>query len=727
MPLATITTNKREQIQVDAVAVVGKAIAYDRRQLSGNKKGRPEYSITIEGCPYAIRTVFLKSEAVAQVKFYGGDPKGIALVAQALSDADAGKTWTESQALSDLLEGRSFNEWESSKAARRGMRNRSGRFQVFAILRGKTSDVETDDLQEALALALGLEQQSLHMHRLADFVRVTELAPDGTVLPVLERRTNLHSQRMVTIKRNEKLVPFDPTDLLYPEPPLPLDTIRVLYREPDTLALQGIPYEMRPGQSPKDIKQAANSGKLVGSRGTSDWIWLGTPGWWGDMGPKNRRAVEQFLERYKDFVPQNPYEWDTLPKGNPTVRESESDLTYRLDRMRRALEKYEQEGADAEALLAQIRATRGDPEARKALDDTMNTMAYHPRSPIYWEVITKGHFDLLKTYGWSLANALLMQYSMPKNLRKEIEQGLQYFNKRNLVMPKSKDRSMIARSELAASTFLKHLTQWREFVEVAGEVLLSCQDNAQDASCRVKASSFELINSGGFDEATMSEVARALQAAEDALTSKGLGRVCYGEAHVTNRINQEGVAAEYQPRPDTFLVRAVKKYSEEYVRTCIHELGHRLIAKYDSRAARTARSSLHLRLKDGARDLHSTVPMPNIGDKVTIGKKTFEVTGFGKPLISARTGQVMSYLPGDVISLKLDGDELPRYNVTFAGWAKNHLGRKSKGQFITRYAMRNEEENFCEMLSFYCLNQLPEDQVELLKPVLLSFSQEPTS
>lgn len=729
MPRAIITLSDGKEQEVEAVAVVGKAFAYDARQLrDGKDRGARMYAVTVVGMPYFISNVFTVGEAKDLVQFYGGDPVGIDLIDRVLREI--GDDLPGGPAMRDMMEARSFLVWQSNRPEKRHCKV-SGRFQVFAILNGVTTDVGLDDSSEAIALGIGLEAAWTRTGKSkpADFIRVTRIDDGENALPVLERRMNYRTHKMVTVKRDEKLVPFDPDDAVNPKPRLPLETIRVLYREKGTRALFGIPREMRPGQTPEDVRREYErqlySGYPVRIT-TKDWIWLGAPGEWGDMGGPNRKAVEAFLRQHAELVPHGPSEWTTLPAKNPTVRESEFDLTYRLDRMRSALEKYAQEGAEAETLLAQIRATRGDPEARKALEDTMNTMAYHPRSPIYWEVITKGHFDLLKTYGWNLANALLMQYSMPKNLRKEIEQGLQYFNKRNIVMPKSKDRSMIARSELAASTFLKHLTQWRQFVEVAGEVLLSCQDNSSDAGCRVQVSSFALVNSGGFDEATMSEVAKALQAAEDALAGKGFARICYGEVHVTNRIGKEDLAAQYQPRPDTFLVRAVKKFSSEYVRICIHELGHRLVAKYDTSAARKARNSVYSRLDDGTKELRNTVSMPNVGEKLTIGKKTYEVAGFGKPHVSASTGRV-TFIPADIISLRLDGDEFPKHSMTFAGWAKQHLGSTSKGRFITRYAMRDSEENFCEMLSFYCLDQLPEDQVELLKPVLLSFHQEPNS
>lgn len=81
-----------------------------------------------------------------------------------------------------------------------------------------------------------------------------------------------------------------------------LDTIRVLYTAPETLSLYGIPYQMRPGQAPRDIG--------VGWR--SDWIWLGSPGWFGSMTVDEIALVKAFLHRVAIDIPQNPHEWTKI-------------------------------------------------------------------------------------------------------------------------------------------------------------------------------------------------------------------------------------------------------------------------------------------------------------------------------------------------------------------------------------------------------------------------------
>ena len=99
-----------------------------------------------------------------------------------------------------------------------------------------------------------------------------------------------------------------------------LDTIKVLFRAPDSLALYGIPYNMRPGQAPGDIYHAyrAYIPPPYGTYGAkcvdiSDWIWLGgSTGWWGSMTRDQQADVQAFLARQGDLVPENPNEWSEV-------------------------------------------------------------------------------------------------------------------------------------------------------------------------------------------------------------------------------------------------------------------------------------------------------------------------------------------------------------------------------------------------------------------------------
>lgn len=103
-----------------------------------------------------------------------------------------------------------------------------------------------------------------------------------------------------------------------------LDSIIILWRQPDLLSLWGIPYRMRSdvGQQPYDLWKARRDwrppppGIIGGSKQISldDWVWLGQPGWWCDMSAEDQKLVQAFLEKHKADIPQNPCEWVELGK-----------------------------------------------------------------------------------------------------------------------------------------------------------------------------------------------------------------------------------------------------------------------------------------------------------------------------------------------------------------------------------------------------------------------------
>lgn len=100
-----------------------------------------------------------------------------------------------------------------------------------------------------------------------------------------------------------------------------LSTVRVLYRRSDTLTLYGIPYAMRPGQSPRDIYRAGRDAKppAPGWYGTpsrdytAEWVYLGEPGWWGSLSRERIAEVKAWLEGLpQGAIPEWPEEWTDL-------------------------------------------------------------------------------------------------------------------------------------------------------------------------------------------------------------------------------------------------------------------------------------------------------------------------------------------------------------------------------------------------------------------------------
>ena len=95
-----------------------------------------------------------------------------------------------------------------------------------------------------------------------------------------------------------------------------LNKIKVLFRDPNTFALYGIPYKMRPGQAPGDLYRAHRDyvPPEYGTYGSkqiniNDWIWLGSPGWYGHLTTTEQVLIQAFLSTLGELVPHGPYEW----------------------------------------------------------------------------------------------------------------------------------------------------------------------------------------------------------------------------------------------------------------------------------------------------------------------------------------------------------------------------------------------------------------------------------
>jgi len=78
---------------------------------------------------------------------------------------------------------------------------------------------------------------------------------------------------------------------------------KVLFRAPEDASLWAIPYDMKPGQQPSDLGPGPN---------TKDWVWLGSPGWYGDRTEGEIEVIEDFLAKHADHIPRKRFEWTKL-------------------------------------------------------------------------------------------------------------------------------------------------------------------------------------------------------------------------------------------------------------------------------------------------------------------------------------------------------------------------------------------------------------------------------
>lgn len=113
-----------------------------------------------------------------------------------------------------------------------------------------------------------------------------------------------------------------------------LDSIVIVWRQCGGVSgsqgtLWGIPYAMRPDQSPGDLWKARERsreqarvmkpGCYGGSKVTNldDWVYLGSPGWWETRDLEAKRLAKQWLAGLEIAgieLPRHSGEWVVLPK-----------------------------------------------------------------------------------------------------------------------------------------------------------------------------------------------------------------------------------------------------------------------------------------------------------------------------------------------------------------------------------------------------------------------------
>lgn len=107
-----------------------------------------------------------------------------------------------------------------------------------------------------------------------------------------------------------------------------IDGIRTVFRDASSGSLWGIPYTMNHeiGQTPKHIWDGRTMpdpmhppptyiGYTIPDPGPApDWVWLGTPGWFGSMNREEIELVKAFQERLRaeDLMSQWPGEWQEV-------------------------------------------------------------------------------------------------------------------------------------------------------------------------------------------------------------------------------------------------------------------------------------------------------------------------------------------------------------------------------------------------------------------------------
>lgn len=418
-----------------------------------------------------------------------------------------------------------------------------------------------------------------------------------------------------------------------------------------------------------------------------------------------REALEKFNRRVDDFC---KYEVDA-------VRDLPKLKAYVAEHIR----------------ALQAGGSKDDFAKARGMSDEL-TKTSRERQNIAYELRTGIWFDMTQAPGRLLFWAIMQQFLLPPALRKSIEKAAKFWAKSSVRAPKIK---------AMRGTYDADVEYLEAYLAIGGELrkqAMNAQaaitkgqahsDPAVAAKTKIHVGSFDVVNTGGFDDEMMKRVAEVVGKAEQALTAHGLGKICYGDVLVSKSIHRANTAAFYILASDEMFVRADLPVNEETVLTVCHELAHRLQHKFLASKTRDI-DSLYQQLRNHS--ILSDTPLPKFGEEVVYEGKKMKVidTDYRRRSVKIQEAEPVCFACGKPVEGHQPDAEhkapiLRRVVYTMPAT----IFYKLKGQevardpmdFITAYAKSGgPNENFAEMVSYYCLNKLPKNQTDLLEPILL--------
>lgn len=328
-------------------------------------------------------------------------------------------------------------------------------------------------------------------------------------------------------------------------------------------------------------------------------------------------------------------------------------------------------------------------------------------------VTTRDYFVWFRDM-WELSLAILQQYSLPAPVRRKIEQTAKYWaSKQSPRSKRDKSTAIEDRYSNVISLYLEQLETVRGQYAAILEALSKGKPMSEADDLKVKAGPFTLVNTGGFKDDVMHEAATVVEKAAGLLNKKGLGKVCYGDVHISKQIGRSRVLAFYMKDSDELFVRAGIRLNVDSLHTVLHELGHRLHRKFlaskDKELSRLyAKYSVKKMVNQDREELDKS-KIPPVGETVTYKGDELAVIGFD---FSKRVVKLVNKLnPKQTFSAPLES-----YGVLIKG--EPDVTKVNPLGFVTPYAGKNKEENFAEMVGFYCTDELSAEQVKDLEGIL---------
>jgi hypothetical protein len=334
------------------------------------------------------------------------------------------------------------------------------------------------------------------------------------------------------------------------------------------------------------------------------------------------------------------------------------------------------------------------------------------RAHIYDFVLTPsyGYAELYRGGAHELFLSILQQLDLPPTLRKKVETCAKFFSKSMAQKPKKENAISVYEKALAA--YRSHLAIAKEALKVGVPRGTGTAGNDKGSKV-IQAGPFQVVNTGGFDDAVMAEASQVIETAARLLQAKGLDKVCYGEVLISNTLSRANVLAFYLIEKDEMFVRAnLKGKKNAAVETVVHELGHRLHYKFlksKDRDIRTIYLKLGMKDRDREREMIQDPALrPQPGETLVLKGKEYTVD------------QVVY----DTVHLVRKPDSGGTFGVKarmpLTSWiaAKGLDTKKHPSTFVSNYAKTSHGENFAEMIAAYCLDKLPDDQIQMLKEII---------
>lgn len=329
----------------------------------------------------------------------------------------------------------------------------------------------------------------------------------------------------------------------------------------------------------------------------------------------------------------------------------------------------------------------------------------------------------LSEVGQPLFWSILQSYSLQPTLRKRIEKAARDHSK--VYRPREKSKTYwgifveyIEQYEAYFNAAQQNADAAREAISKGKEHSEAPVESTTGVGTKMKVGDFTLVNTGGFPEKTMNEVADLVQKASSLLHSSGFGKVCYGNILVTNTLKKNNVLAFYVVADDELLVRANFKSDRDTLRTILHELGHRY--QFQFMKGRNSEVKDFYRWMEGEEDDRLKDKrdelLPKKGDTIEIKGVTWEAVS-NNPSV---TRSEVKYF----VNMQMVEEPHMRGKMELEGWLQ-HKGIKLRDfndptlrGFVTEYAKRGgPDENFAEVFSVYCLGKLRSDYKEAFETI----------